>query len=403
MIKATSRYCNDVVRGWDRFWFKPVDPTHLSLLRIATGMMLVYTHAVWGLALTDFFGPYSWLDPEVVQEIQSGRPLLSFWWYVPAGWEAVVHWTAVSVLVCFMVGFLTPVTKILAFLIAISYAHRSPTALFGLDQINCMLTLYLALGPCGARLSVDAWLRRKRGKPLIEKSTAANLSLRLIQLQMCAIYFYAGLSKLKGEFWWNGEAMWMAFGNLEYQTYDMTWMARHPYLVNLSTHITVIWELSFCVLIWRPLLRPLVLAAGVVMHLGIGFALGMWTFGLIMLVGCASFLPSDTLARWFSRAKSVKEPEAETPAIENDEDYREFDDLTPAADDVPVAATNAERPALASSSTTPTSSSPAREPHPHVQARTVAAQHVNPQTEAPPNPSSDFDDENETFRPRQPR
>ena len=112
---------------------------------------------------------------------------------------------------------------------------------------------------------------------------------------MCVIYFFAGISKLQGEAWWNGEAMWRAFANLEYQSTDMTWLAWHPWLVNLMTHVSVLWEISFCVLIWQPRLRPLVLAGAVVLHVGIGACLGMWTFGLIMLVGCASFLPDEAV------------------------------------------------------------------------------------------------------------
>ena len=112
---------------------------------------------------------------------------------------------------------------------------------------------------------------------------------------MCVIYFFAGISKLQGEAWWNGEAMWRAFANLEYQSLDMTWLAWHPWLLNLLTHVSVLWELSFCVLIWMPRLRPLVLAAAVATHLGIGAFLGMWTFGLIMLVGYMSFLPDEAV------------------------------------------------------------------------------------------------------------
>ena len=57
--------------------------------------------------------------------------------------------------------------------------------------------------------------------------------------------------------------MWRAFANLEYQSLDMTWLAWHPWLVNLMTHVSVIWEISFCVLIWRPLWRPLMLAGAI--------------------------------------------------------------------------------------------------------------------------------------------
>ena len=69
----------------------------------------------------------------------------------------------------------------------------------------------------------------------------------------------------------------------------------HPWLLNLVTPLSVLWEIFFCVLIWRPSLRPLMLAGAVVLHLGIGACLGMWTFGLIMLVGCASFLPNQAV------------------------------------------------------------------------------------------------------------
>ena len=89
--------------------------------------------------------------------------------------------------------------------------------------------------------------------------------------------------------------MWLAFANREYQTLDMTWLAWHPWLVNLMTLITICWEISFCVLVWKPLFRPIVLIGAVALHAGIGVCLGMWTFALIMLVGCASFLPAGVI------------------------------------------------------------------------------------------------------------
>jgi len=60
------------------------------------------------------------------------------------------------------------------------------------------------------------------------------------------------------------------------------------------THFSVVWEILFACLIWKPLWRPLVLAEPVALHVGIGLAWGCrGTFGLIMLVGCASFLPNE--------------------------------------------------------------------------------------------------------------
>src|SRR3954447_26633220 len=157
------------------------------------------------------------------------------------------------VLALFTVGLWTRVTSVLALIVAISFVHRVPAALFGLDQINAMLTLYLALGPSGRALSLDRLLATRRGAPAspATPSVSANLAQRLIQVHMCVIYFFAAISKLQGPAWWDGEAMWRAFANLEYQSADMTWLAWHPWLINLVTHLSVLWEISFCVLIWK--------------------------------------------------------------------------------------------------------------------------------------------------------
>lgn len=300
VVDAIRDYVVDSARAvsesWDAFWFTPADPTLLGVIRILTGLMLLYTHAVWGLVLPEFFGQTSWLSPELVRTLQEGSYAYSFWWLVPenAMWPAYA--ASMVVLALFTVGLWSRITSILAFLVTVSYAYRTPAATFGLDQINAMLALYCAVGPCGASLSLDRWLSIRRGRALPGRpapSAGANLALRLINVHMCVIYFFAGISKLQGTAWWNGEAMWLAFGNYEYQSMNMTWLAWHPRLIDLATHVTVIWEITFAALIWKPRIRPLVLFGAVVLHVGIGACLGMWTFGLIMLVGCASFLPTE--------------------------------------------------------------------------------------------------------------
>ena len=81
---------------------------------------------------------------------------------------------------------------------------------------------------------------------------------------------------------------------LEYQSLDMTWLANHPRLLNLMTHVTVFWELSYCALVWPRLTRPWVLLMAVFVHGGIVLSLGMPTFGLVMLIGNLAFVsPQD--------------------------------------------------------------------------------------------------------------
>ena len=125
-----------------------------------------------------------------------------------------------------------------------------------------------------------------------------------MQVHLCVIYIFACHSKLQGESWWNGQAIWQAVSNLEYQSADLTWLAWYPWLVNLLTHVTVVWEMTFWALVWRPLCRPIVLLIGVAIHLGIGAFMGMWTFGLAVIFLYVCFVPATTInavLRMFAR------------------------------------------------------------------------------------------------------
>src|SRR5581483_3872035 len=56
-------------RAWDRFFFTPADPTPLALVRIATGLLLLWSLGVTGLDLRGFLGSDGWADPEVARAL----------------------------------------------------------------------------------------------------------------------------------------------------------------------------------------------------------------------------------------------------------------------------------------------------------------------------------------------
>ncbi|HEX5442867.1 MAG TPA: HTTM domain-containing protein [Pirellulales bacterium] len=296
------------VGGWNWFWFTPTDPATLGLIRIFAGAMLLYTHLVWSLALSDFFGADGWVSAEAANRVSAPPGQVNyawsiFWWIdSPAAlWAA--HLLGLAVFALLMLGLASRVMSVLAFLITVSYVNRVPGALFGLDQINGMLAMYLMIGPCGDAFSLDRlWASRRRAGPRgpAPASTSANIAVRLIQIHMCVIYFFAAMGKLRGESWWQGDALWGSFANLEYQSLDMTWMATWPVTMALFTQATVYWELFFCVLVWPRLTRPLMLALAVPVHLGIALCMGMMTFGLVMLIGCLSFVPPSLIRRLLS-------------------------------------------------------------------------------------------------------
>jgi hypothetical protein len=309
MITACQAWLADWGRWWNRFWFTPDDPALLGLMRVLVGSMVFYTHAVWTIDLEQFFGNAALLPRDYRNLLGDGNSsygLPSLLWshfdWLPAdSWLLPVHLVGLAIIALFTVGLWTRWTGILTALLVISYVNRTTGAQYGLDQINSFLTLYLALGPSGEFLSVDSFLARRQGRGVGSRSVLANIAIRLIQVHMCIVYLFAGLGKLQGDTWWNGQAIWGAVGNYEYQTLDLTWLAAHMGWVNLITYGTLFWEVSYPFLIWPRLTRPIWLAMAIAVHAGIGLAMGMITFGLIMIFGNLAFLNSALIRRWLTR------------------------------------------------------------------------------------------------------
>jgi len=294
VVYSVKGWGTELARGWDRFWFTPADPHTLALIRVLTGSMLFYTHLVWALDLMDFLGPNSWLPRQLARDFHRGGYAWSHLWYVDsplALWT--LHTLALVVLAMFTAGLFTRITSVLAWLIAVSYCHRLTGAFFGLDPVSTMLAMYLMVGPSGAVYSLDRWLaKRKAGGPAEspQSTVTTNIAIRLIQLHMCVIYLFGGISKMRGQLWWDGSAVWYAIANFEYQSWDITWLVDYPWLIALLTHVTVIWETYYCVLVWPKATRPLTLLLAVCVHSGIAMFLGMITFGLVMLFGNLAFI-----------------------------------------------------------------------------------------------------------------
>ena len=310
-ILDSIRYIADqVAAAWHRFWFDPLDPLMLGCMRLLAGWLLFYNLVIWSMQLETFFGHHGVQPLEAVKRVYESRFVFSFWFWLDDQYLWPAHIVCLVIAAMFCIGAATRVTSILSFLITISYSQRVPVANFGFDQILGMMCLYLAMAPSGAAVSADNlirnWWYRRKGVAMDTapvRYASARMASRLIQLHLCAIYFWAGFSKLKGPTWWTGEAMWNVIANQEYQTLDLTWMAWMPWLPFLIAHITIAWETSFIVLVWNRRLRPLVLAMGTAMHFGIGAFLGMWTFGLIMTFAYLSFSDPEI---WRSRLSRLK-------------------------------------------------------------------------------------------------
>jgi hypothetical protein len=263
-----------------------------------------------------------------------GTPIWSIWFHVTD--PTAMAWVQSCIILAtflFTIGFCTRVTSVLTWFGFVSYLHRSTTTVFGVDAMMAIALLYLMIGPSGAALSVDRLIRRwwvsyralwaakrdvnpphQAGKfvpvpPLpVSPSISANFAIRLFQIHVCIIYAAAGLSKLQGVSWWNGEAIWGTLANFEfapmqYGFYNsfLHFLCGSVFLWQLfmttGTLFTLAFEIGFAFLVWGPRTRWVIIAMAVTLHGGIGLFMGLKTFSLMMLTLVMSFVPPEAIRR----------------------------------------------------------------------------------------------------------
>lgn len=299
--------------GWTRFWFTPSDPTVLSLMRLLTGLVVVYLHATLLFDLVPLFGPGGLLPVADIAPLESRS--FSYLNYLSRPGELwAVHLIGLAILVLFTAGVWTRVTSVLSLVVFLSDIHRAEMITSGTEPIAAMVLFYLCFAPCGRRFSLDRILARRtpgdaRSPNSVELYTTATIVTRLIQVHLALWIAMMGFSKLTGEAWWTGLAMWWLMARPESRLIDLTWLYASPKVIDLWTHAIVLFELSFPVLIWVPLARPLLLIAAVAIWSSLALVTGDITMAVMLCTASMAFIsPSFVGACCHCRGPKASSP-----------------------------------------------------------------------------------------------
>lgn len=304
--------------SWNRLWFTPASVYPLAGLRILVGILAFYFIASHSIDLTRWFSREGLLPVETVRQLTSpaledGSLPANFHWSYLNFFQGsselwIVHLAGLAIVALFTIGFQTRITSVLATMVVLSYIHRTPLLAGQFEAILSMLMVYLAIGPCGAVWSSDAWLQSKKlaaqgsTATLPADSIMANISLKLIQAHVAGFYILMGLSQLGGAYgaensatWWRGEALWWLIAKSESRIVDLTFLSSVTagYAVNAWTHAIVFGELAFGLLIWKPSFRPLMLALAGLGWLSLAPVTGLVSYTLVMLTANLAFLTTE--------------------------------------------------------------------------------------------------------------
>lgn len=351
---AVGDYFDDLTQGfgqgWNRFWFQPSDPATLSAIRLGAGALALYLVLTYTPDLETFFGAdgivsremLTSLDLEstgadrlsVAHQIRESMPReyrFSYLDYLDSpGLLRAGHWAGLAVLALFTAGLWTRVTSVLALGVVLSYIHRGPLLTAQVEPVLAFVLFYLCLGPAGAEWSLDRWLalRRPKARPVPPAtsygapggaaaelaaprySSAATISLRLIQVHLTLLYAMMAIGKLSSDVWWSGEAMWWLIAKTESRLVDFTCLHGLPLLINALTNAVALYQLSFPILVWNRLARPLVLGLGVIVWGLLALVTGMAPFALMMLVASLAFVPSRTVRAVLPGRRGARRPDA---------------------------------------------------------------------------------------------
>ena len=194
---GVPRDARGLIAAFDRLLGRVVSIRSLALLRVLVGPIVLLhlqpflSDALDGRIYSDaFYEPYASWYPEFPEAV-----------YVGLLCVGAVAAVAMSL------GFLTRIATATTFAV-VAYNLFLSTTHFHNNRAYLVIVLgLLAVAPCGRELSMDAWLRRRRGLPALDPAAPA-WPLWLLRFECSAIYGASGLSKLLDPDWFGGTVTW---------------------------------------------------------------------------------------------------------------------------------------------------------------------------------------------------
>jgi hypothetical protein len=301
-------------RAWNTFWFRPVSARPLGAFRIVIGVLTLAHLALVSVDMDYWLSDRGMLQGAEARELAGPlRPSPLQWVQDPASIHAFFAGTA-TIAVLFTLGWRTRLMGVLLYLAILSIHHRNIPTNCGPDILLLINLFYLMLSPCGAAYSLDA-RREARRRGTAAEPLIVPWAQRLIQIQLCLVYFNTAVLKCAGRSWLGGTALHFVLHNPEVDRFDLSFLTAYPLLINLMTYGTLLVEFALVFLLWFRETRPWAIAFGLALHGGVLIMINVPLFGELMTACYLTFLTPGELGtmlrvldlrRWFRSRKRVE-------------------------------------------------------------------------------------------------
>ena len=187
-----------------------------------------------------------------------------------------------------LIGLASRVLAIAAWFFHLCVAKSGGFVSYGMDNFMTIGLFYLMLSPLPDRFSLDWRLRTLHSKD----PQLLGFWRRVLQLHLCIIYFFSGLTKCFGRGWWDGSSVWRALIRPPFNVINPEILVTWKYLFPLAGILICLLEFGYPFFIWSTKTRKIWLSGVCAMHVAIAVTMGMYLFSLVMIVlNVAAFGP----------------------------------------------------------------------------------------------------------------
>jgi hypothetical protein len=277
-----------VIQRWSQYWFQPVSSEVYAVLRVAFGLLCILD--LLGATPISMFWDLDGLAP-----IPGGGAWGLRSWVAQSGFapeaSRVFFWGSLLAYSCMTLGIGGQASIVASFLANIWQAAWNVLPLSAAHQVLTVVLFCLIWADCRQALTP----RRFRAPASLPRQPVGPL--RLLQYQVCLIYFGSGLSKFFNPLWRDGSAIYYALSNNVFQRFPVDVVPAPLLGVSvMATYGTLAFELGFPLLVaWRHT-RSLTLLCGVALHLGVWATLEVGPFSWVMVATYLAFVPDGLVA-----------------------------------------------------------------------------------------------------------
>jgi hypothetical protein len=286
---------------FQNFWTQPISPVPLGVFRIALAAFALLQALLWLPDWQAFFGTDAWIQWEISQALNAGWNVHMQQVHVflhalfntsESQSVSIFFWSYVMVLIGLLLGWFTRIWAVLSWFCHYVIMSTIPSFVYGVDIFLHISLFYLMVMPCNKAFSLDLRFKRTTAEP----TWGSTLSIRVLQVHLCLIYLSAGYEKMLAADWWNGNVLWRSLVQPDFRQLDFNWLAKVPWLAMALSWGTMFIETFYCIGMWIPRLRIFWLLGIIGLHIGIALFLGLYLFGLIMILLSISAFGLDAVS-----------------------------------------------------------------------------------------------------------